>query len=191
MRVGSTYELYVDRDNAIRVTMNSGAQPHARQGVAADGRVHRRGARCHRRGADDARPPGLHHGGASGDAARRREPDAAPERGDARSAVVPRGWFTSANANAKKEFEKNLAVTAATLDNIATGYANIQVANPALADQVAQNLGVNRYAAPNVGEAYETFRVGVGTPAQTTNVAGAVTRHFWGQHVGGVVAVSG
>ena len=102
-------------------------------------------------------------------------------------------WFTNAKGDAKRAFRGNVVMNQATLDNMALAYHAIQLNQPALAKQVAQSLGVNKFAMPNVGEAYETYRVGVGMPPLQDQVAGTThwVRHNWGQHIGGVVAASG
>ena len=102
-------------------------------------------------------------------------------------------WFTNAKGDAKRAFRGNVVMNQATLDNMALAYHAIQLNQPALAKQVAQSLGVNKFAMPNVGEAYETYRVGVGMPPLQDEVAGTThwVRHNWGQHIGGVVAASG
>ena len=92
---------------------------------------------------------------------------------------------------------------------IAQQYARLQANNPALASQVANALGVNVHAGPGIGEAYESFQLGLPTnfiagpgpdfeadptgatmASLTSGGAGRPVRHGWGQHVGAVVAMS-
>jgi hypothetical protein len=110
-------------------------------------------------------------------------------------ANTPNAGFMSAfrdprKAAATTAFE---ADPAATLQAIATSYANLMAAQPALAAQAAQALGLNIDAAPDVGEAYETYRVSTVATAQThaDPATGHLARDFWGQHIGAVIAKSG
>ena len=97
--------------------------------------------------------------------------------------------FTSRTKKARQAYE---ADPTATLQAIATSYSNLLTVSPALAAQAATALGVNIDAAPEVGEAYETYRVStVATPQTHARVGGGVARDFWGQHIGAVIAVSG
>ena len=102
-------------------------------------------------------------------------------------------WWGSAHNAARAEFANGIPPGQAGLDAIATDYANLQVNHPLLADRIARELGVNRYALPNVGEAYETYRIGLGQPPtrHPGGPAGGMARDFWAQHIAGVVAASG
>ena len=109
------------------------------------------------------------------------------------------GWknfwlaFSTATHEARSAFAKKIKVNdLAATDKLALGYAQIKQQHPALAAQIAQQLGVDTYAEPDVGEAYETRRIGVGRPASTSpGGPTGMTRHMWNQHIGAVVAVSG
>jgi hypothetical protein len=93
---------------------------------------------------------------------------------------------------------------------VAQQYAFLRRNNPATADQVAEALGVNVHAEPALGEAFESYQLGLpknyvhgpgpdfeADPTGATqatllspNGAGPPTRHAWGQHIGVVVALS-
>jgi hypothetical protein len=119
-----------------------------------------------------------------------------------RAAKALLAWANTPNAGFMSRFRdprKAAATTAfeadpaATLQAIATSYANLMATQPALAAQAAQALGLNIDAAPDVGEAYETYRVSTVATAQThaDPVTGHLVRDFWGQHIGAVIAKSG
>jgi hypothetical protein len=98
----------------------------------------------------------------------------------------------------------------AGMQAIAQQYAVLLRNNPARAVQVAQALGVNVHAQPGVGQAFESFQLGLPSnfmagpgpdfeadptgatmASLTTSADGAgIVRHGWGQHIGAVVAVS-
>ena len=90
------------------------------------------------------------------------------------------------------------AIENAVADQYGTAMNNHQGAfNPAL-DQRARQLGVNEYAAPGVGEAYVTFRLGSapkGAPLTDRyhgrNVNNPSKDTMWGEHWGGVIAKDG
>jgi hypothetical protein len=93
---------------------------------------------------------------------------------------------------------------------LAKQYAQLKANNPALAEQIAQALGFNIHAAPNVGEAYESSQLGLPTNLQygpepdfEADSAGNIpmhaatspgrhvpTRDHWENHIGAVVAMS-
>lgn len=98
----------------------------------------------------------------------------------------------------------------AGMQAIAQQYAYLLRDHPVKAAQVAQALGVNIHAQPGIGQAYESFQLGLPSnfmagagpdyeadptgatmASLTTHAAGGgVIRHGWGQHIGAVVAMS-
>ena len=110
-------------------------------------------------------------------------------------ANTPNAGFMSVFKDPRKTAVKNAfnADPAATLQAIATSYANLLTNQPLVAAQAAQALGVNIHAAPEVGEAYETYRISTVATPQTHQdpVSNDLVRDFWGQHIGAVVARSG
>lgn len=93
---------------------------------------------------------------------------------------------------------------------VAQQYALLLRNDPAMAAQVARAFGVNVHAEPAVGQAFESYQLGLPTnyvqgpgpdfeadPTGATqatllshNGAAPDTRHAWGQHIGVVVAFS-
>jgi hypothetical protein len=221
LAVQSDFELYVDRANAIRVTVNgvnhdlSRVLPRKRQFAGAARAASEQGLTM------DAPPDCIimaqqvmKANDPHGDRHPHLQVANLPQRGYEETRVAQYmaewvsstqkrmapwawlkfwKWFSNARGDAKRAFRANVQMDAQTIDNMALAYHHIQLNAPALAKQVAQSLGVNKFAMPNVGEAYETYRVGVGQPALQAPVAGTAhwTRSNWGQHIGGVVAASG
>jgi hypothetical protein len=90
---------------------------------------------------------------------------------------------------AKKAYEDPTA----NFTTVATAFAHLKQHHPKRARRAAQALGIDRYADPDVGEAYESYRVStVPQPQQHHDaVLGFEVRDFWGQHIGAVVCKSG
>jgi hypothetical protein len=100
----------------------------------------------------------------------------------------------------------------AGMQAIAQQYALLKQNNPNLAEQVAQSLGVNVHAQPGVGQAYESYQLGLPTnfaagpgpdweadptgatmanlTTPTPGAGAGMVRHGWGQHIGAVIAES-
>jgi hypothetical protein len=95
------------------------------------------------------------------------------------------------------------------MQEIAKQYARLQRKHPRRAERVAAALGVNVHAQPAVGQAFESYQLGLpdnfragpgpdweadptgATKASLTTQAGAIMqRHGWGQHIGAVIAES-
>lgn len=218
LAVNSDYELYVDRVNAIRITLPTGTQ-HNLSRVLPRKRVFSGAARtASEAGLTMDAPPDcimmakavMQHG--DNDRQPTLQVANLPDRPYAESRVAQYmakwvsgvrkragftgwlkfwNWFSTANGEARKAFRRDVVMTQQTLDAMALAYNQIQLNHPQLAKQVAQNLGANKYAVPQIGEAYETWRIGVGAPPQTTKVGNNSDRQFWGQHIGAVAAVSG
>ena len=123
-------------------------------------------------------------------------------------ALAVTGAATQATNEALAAFRAQLGGPAG-MQALAQQYAQLKANNPLLAEQIAQALGVNIHAAPNVGEAYESSQLGLpsnfvagpgpdfeadptgNTPASLTSPGvGRPTRHAWAQHIGAVVAMS-
>jgi hypothetical protein len=122
-------------------------------------------------------------------------------------------WTGTNAAKTNMAMEKFRAVLGGGpgMQEIAKQYALLKRNQPILAEQVAQSLGVNVHAQPRVGEAYESYQIGLPTnlvsgpgpdweadPTGATMASltipagpgGAMVRHGWGQHIGAVVAMS-
>jgi hypothetical protein len=105
----------------------------------------------------------------------------------------------------------NTGNLATAMDTIASAYSNLLTTNPGAAAAIAQDIGINEYADPKVGQAFQTItmgdpnanpggvsdfgadptgntRVKLTTP-DTTRPSG-IRRDAWGNHVGAVVAKS-
>ena len=99
--------------------------------------------------------------------------------------------------------------TAGAEDQIARAYMSLLVNHPAQASAIAQQLGVNVFADPTVGQAFGSITLGsaqTGTPdynvanqanaqvrqtlTATPNTPSGQTRDIWGTHYGAVVATS-
>ena len=208
-KVGSDYELYVDRPSAIEVRNANGTKRKLdrilpRTSVAPAG-----GRNASQQGMTlDAHPDCIimaqavmKHANGTRDARLAVKTPGNTSFNEFRAAAAIDAWAnTPHNANMKKFVKaRNQAARtafatdpAATANAIAASYANLMAANPVLADQVADALGVNAYAAPEVGEAYETYRVSTDTTVkQTRQAGGRLVRDLWGQHIGAVIAKSG
>jgi Domain of unknown function (DUF4157) len=107
------------------------------------------------------------------------------------------------NLMAGHDYQQNPAQAGTIENNVADTYGTAMhahkgaAADPAL-DQRAQQLGVNEYAAPGVGEAFVTHRLGSApknTPVpdqyhnRTENNPSKAT--LWGEHWGGVIGKDG
>lgn len=103
-------------------------------------------------------------------------------------------WFATADQAAISTFGKSVmsgpGLDQALVQTLAASYAYVQLNEPALAAQAAQRLGLNVHASPEVGEAYETYRISLDMTPTTRQVLGQRERDFWAQHIGGVVAKS-
>lgn len=210
--VGSDYELFIDRPNALRVTLPgqpardlARVLPQVRATGGHEGLALTVGQDC----VAVAKAVMKHEDTNRQPRTARNLPDVTwPEFRVARymatfvtqqianNATIGAAfwtWWGSAHKPARAEFVNGLQADNATLTAIATDYGNLQLNHPALAGQIAQDLGVNEHALPNVGEAYETYRIGPGGGVPQTQPGGpaGIIRNFWGQHIAGVVAASG
>jgi hypothetical protein len=102
-------------------------------------------------------------------------------------------WATmnDERSEARKAFENAMPGTTlgdgAAMRTIGAAYLTLLQTRPADATQAAQDLGLNLHALPNVGEAYETYRIA----NDNALPRGDYVRYFWGQHIAAVVAQSG
>jgi hypothetical protein len=206
--VGSDYELYADRAGALEVRLANGTQRTLDRVLARTRAIPAGGRLAGQQGLtldasqdciDMAHAVMKHALGARAPhLAIATAPRATWNEFRAAKALVawantPQAGFMSLFSNpttkARQAFE---ADPTATLQAIATSYSNLMVNNPVLAAQAATALGLNIAAAPNVGEAYETYRISTVATAQTgPRAGGGVVRNFWGQHIGAVIAQSG
>lgn len=102
-------------------------------------------------------------------------------------------WSTmnDERSEAQKAFQTAMPGTtlgdSGAMRTIGAAYFTLLQTKPALANQAAQDLGLNLHALPNVGEAYETYRIA----NDNALPRGDFVRYFWGQHIAAVIAQSG
>lgn len=207
-KVGSDYELYVDRANAIEVRNANGTKRKLDRILPRTRAVPAGGRTASQQGMTlDAHPDCIimaqavmKHANGTRDARLAVKTPGNTSFNEFRAAAAIDAWANTPNNGSMKKFVKaanQAARTAfatdpvATINTIATSYAVLMAGNPVLAAQVAEALGLNAYAEPNVGEAYETYRVSTTQVPQTRQAGGQLVRDFWGQHIGAVVAKSG
>ncbi len=219
--VQSDYKLYVDRPNAITVTVPGNPpqnldrvlpqvkrtgtpKPRAPRGPSKTGTTMDVGADCVKvaaavmKHAGGNRQPRTAHNLPNLAYAEYRMAQYISKLTEERafratggSWLSPAAWRYSAETAALNAVTGGAPLTQPALDAIAISYMTLLQTQPAVAAAVAQELGINVHALPNVGEAYETHRIGTAQPPQTTPGVARPTRHFWGQHIGAVVAASG
>jgi hypothetical protein len=121
---------------------------------------------------------------------------------------IDRVTNTLSSSKAKKN--ANTALTGAPdMLAIAQAYMNVLLTAPAVANQIAKDLGVNEFALPEVGQSYGSVSLGQTdtsgipdfaqagakrrplTDVPTATTKSKKTRDVWGTHYGAVVAASG
>ena len=114
---------------------------------------------------------------------------------------------TNALSSSKSAKKVKDTVDITNMLTITQAYMHVLTTSPAVANQIAKDLGVNQYALANVGQAYGSVSLGqVDTTGIPNSANGGVkvqalvdnpgshsgkTRNAWGTHYGAVVAASG